>query len=121
MAAEAEAAELARAARAPICERDCPESRALVVRREDRWCEHRSGEKSSPEALETLREWALAHGCGGLEAGWQATTQTRHHDGPTSGRVDTYYYSPSGARPQLEPNANVAITSLFGQGYGLLV
>ena len=75
----------------PESERDCPQSRALVVR-----CEHRAGEQPSPEALETLREWALAHGCGGLEAGWRATTQTRHHDGPTSGQVDRYYYSPSG-------------------------
>ena len=110
-AAEAEAAEVARAARAPTCERDCPESRALVVRREHRRCEHRSGEQSSPDALETLREWALAHGCGGLEAGWRATTRTRHNDGPTNGQVDTYYYSPSGARPQLEPAANIAIIS----------
>ena len=75
----------------PESERDCPQSRALVVR-----CEHRAGEQPSAEALETLREWALAHGCGGLEAGWRATTQTRHHDGPTSGQVDRYYYSPSG-------------------------
>lgn len=75
----------------PASERDCPQSRALVVRRE-----HRAGEQPSAEALETLREWALAHGCGGLEAGWRATTQTRHHDGPTSGQVDRYYYSPSG-------------------------
>ena len=111
-AAEVEAAAVARAARAPTCERDCTESRALVVRREHRRCEHRSGEQPSPEALETLREWALAHGCGGLEAGWRATTQTRDHDGPTSGRVDTYYYSPSGARPQLEPTANAATASL---------
>jgi len=110
-ATEAEAAEVARAARAPTCERDCPESRALVVRREHRRCEHRSGEQSSPDALETLREWALAHGCGGLEAGWRATTRTRHNDGPTNGQVDTYYYSPSGARPQLEPAANIAIIS----------
>ena len=78
-------------AQAASVERDCPQSRALVVRRE-----HRAGEQPSAEALETLREWALAHGCGGLEAGWRATTQTRHHDGPTSGQVDRYYYSPSG-------------------------
>ena len=79
-------------AASPASERDSPQSRALVVR-----CGHRAGEQPSAEALETLREWVLAHGCGGLEAGWRATTQTRRdHDGPSSGHVDRYYYSPSG-------------------------
>ena len=79
-------------AASPASEMDSPQSRALVVRRE-----HRAGEQPSPLALETLREWALARGCGDLEeAGWRATTQTRDHGGPTSGQVDRYYYSPSG-------------------------
>ena len=79
-------------AASPASEMDSPQSRALVVRRE-----HRAGEQPSPQALETLREWALARGCGDLEeAGWRATTQTRDHGGPTSGQVDRYYYSPSG-------------------------
>ena len=59
------------------------------------WREHRSPEQPSAHALETLRAWALARGCGDL-TGWHATTQTRDHNGPTSGQVDRYYYSPSG-------------------------
>ena len=93
-AAQSRSVELRAMAQAasPASERDSPQSRALVVR-----CGHRAGEQPSAEALETLREWVLAHGCGGLEAGWRATTQTRRdHDGPSSGHVDRYYYSPSG-------------------------
>ena len=93
-AAQSRSVELRAMAQAasPASERDSPQSRALVVR-----CGHRAGEQPSAEALETLREWVLAHGCGSLEAGWRATTQTRRdHDGPSSGHVDRYYYSPSG-------------------------